>query len=145
MKKYIAIAVLMLGTLANASGTLKVPSLKSDCNVYIAVEDNGKTTFDSAAQVAPYNRCLGYVKGMADEMAGEIFIGTVGTPSGTVYTGQWNGSGDINQVIRVFVKYVNEHPDMLDKEISLVFRTSVDSIGLYTYTKRPKSIVPSDN
>ena len=134
MKRF-AIALLFLcGCHAFASVTTE--TLIVDCKGYVQAQDNGKTTFDNNEQAGQSNRCIGFVAGYMDEAAGELQR----DKDNKLSTGNWqNVTAD--QVIRVFVKYVNANPEALNKAAVFVLWYSAYKAGLYAYTATPANPV----
>jgi Rap1a immunity proteins len=131
MKTLLAILILAAGCQA-ASAQVGSQPMKEHCAVYIAIHDNGNKA-DNAEQMKLSQACLGYVLGLKDEMEGELAWGD-GEPHKTLTVGNWQDRVTPDQAIRVFVKYANDNPALLNKPATMVFRQSMEAAGLYTYT-----------
>jgi hypothetical protein len=113
----------------------------TDCKAYIAGQDNGKTTYDNFEQGIQANRCLGYIAGFVDESTYELFF--VDEAHVKTAKGQWQQNTKVDQVIRVFVKYVQANPETLNKEAVDILRLSAVKAGIYIYVTVP--VQPVDN
>ena len=139
MKRF-AIALLFLLCVCPAFANIKTETLITYCKAYVQAEDNGKTTFDSNVQANGYNRCFGFVEGYMEESNGELAYAD--KTHTKLVTGNWQ-SVTPDQMIRVFVKYVSDNPEALNKEAVFVLWYSAMKAGLYAYT--PASVSPVDN
>lgn len=137
MKRF-AIALLFLALATSAFATVTTETLIADCKGYVQAQDNGKTTFDSNEQAGQSNRCIGFVAGYMDEATGELQR----DKHNKLSTGNWQNV-NADQVIRVFVKYVNANPETLNKSAVFVLWYSAYKAGLYAYTPVPAQ--PVDN
>ena len=114
-------------------GILTAATLQTNCDHYVAGADNGKSTFDSPEQKQGYDFCLGFVGGVMNEMAAEIFW--VDSQRTAVAVGQWDDVTP-DQMIRVFLKYVKSNPESLNKPACIILRTAAENSGLYKETPK---------
>jgi hypothetical protein len=134
MKRF-AIALLFLLCVSPAFAALtKTETLVSDCKMWIQAADNGKSTYDSDAQGYAATRCTWFVVGFIEESAGELVFAD--DTHKKMSTGNWQDV-TASQVIRVFVKYVTDNPDTLNKSAVAVLWLSAVKSRLYAYTPVP--------
>jgi CTP:molybdopterin cytidylyltransferase MocA len=130
--KTLLIVVLLTLTCGVASATpYSTAALKTDCDFYVTagVDSGIAATF-----------CAGYVLAFTQMEEGY----TVQTTDGPVYQYSWADGVTADQVIRVFVKYVNDHPELLNKSaIETLLRATGDT-GLRTGASLAKPIVAKE-
>jgi len=140
MKRF-AIALLFLcGCHAFAASILSTETLVADCKDYVKAQDNGKTTYDNNEQAGASNRCIGFVKGFMDESSGQLYFADDSHKKMVI--GDWQ-SVTPTQEIRVFVKYVIDNPEILNRNAVETLWVSAYKAGLYTTT--PVPVKPVDN
>ena len=128
--KAIVFVILTLSTFASAQ-YVDSSTMRDQCITYIAQKDNGKTTWDGIQQATEAMNCLGFANGFMDEAIGEIVPDVAGSDNFVV--GYW-GTIKPDQLIRVFVKYVNANPELLNQPAVIVMRKCAVQAGLYTFT-----------
>lgn len=134
-----AVAVLIMLTSLLSHASIKAETLMTDCKAYVQAQDNGKPNYDSKAQEDSSNICIGFVSGYMEEAAGELILDKA---HNRLQTCDWQNV-NTNQVIRVFVKFVDATPELLNKEAVVVLWASSIKAGAYACTPIP--VQPTDN
>ena|SRR5271166_123266 len=125
--KYLTIFfTLLLSSCFCFAGVRSASDLKADCEIYIRQEDNGKKTFDSVAEGYASVRCLNYVMGWADATQFSPFVGE----GNKQWYLQFSDGVTPDQIVRVFVKFVEENPTWLNKDAPTALIQSVAKPGL---------------
>ena len=129
MKKYIAVAVLMLGaTLANAE-YVKASDLAYDCKVS-SVNTAENSTILTAFQDGI---CLGFMNGFIQGFDGRLTV-----TDGKKYSIDLVDGISSGQMGRVFVLYMEKHPEMENQPATLPLIKALVDAGLLT-----KNLVPN--
>jgi hypothetical protein len=124
-------ASLVVAAECQAATNPSAQQLKNGCETYIAAKAAGK--YDTADHLKQGEGCFTYIKGIVDEMEGELAWGDDNHTK--LVTGGWPDGGiATDQALRVFVKYANDNPVTLNKPATTILRQSVEAAGLYTYT-----------
>lgn len=132
--KHFAIAILFLA-LATSAFAATTETVITDCKAFVTAQ------YDSTDQALAINRCFGYVAGFMDEAQYEmIYADTAHTK---LSIGSWEAEVKPGQVIRVFVKYVSDNPETLNKPAVFVLWLSAVKSGLYKYADVP--VQPVEN
>jgi hypothetical protein len=106
-----------------ASAQMKTETVKAMCDAQIAAMSASK----------PVDRgCGNFMQGVKDEMDGEL--SWADDAHRALAVGNWQDGVSLGQIIKVFMKYVNDNPATLNKPAIAVLRQSVEAVGLYTYT-----------
>lgn len=126
MKTILAIIVLAVGwQAAAADGPKSAQAQKTQCDANLSHKTDVQNLRDG-------DRCFAYIRGLQEEMDGELAWGDDNHTKLTV--GSWQDGVSTDQLVLVFVKYVNENPAELNKPANAVFRRSSEAAGLYIYT-----------
>jgi hypothetical protein len=124
-------ACLGLATRGQAATNPSAEQVKKGCETYIAAKSTGKC--DTADHLKQGEGCFTYIKGVVDEMEGELAWGDDSHTK--LVMGNWSGGGiATDQALRVFVKYANDNPITLNKPATAVLRQSMEAAGLYVYS-----------
>ncbi len=107
-------------------------SLKTDCDEYVSA---GLTPSGIGASF-----CAGYVIAFREMEDGY----TVQAADGTVSQYSWADGVTPDQVIRVFVRYVNDHPEFLNKSAIETLLRATGDMGLRTGGPLAKPIVAKE-
>lgn len=145
MKRILLTLCILVASAAAVSaqtGLVTTQILKSDCDAYIAGEDNGKTSYDSETQAQGSQRCLGYVKGYMDESSDEMRWKDTGRTEVVVIVWQ---TVTADQMIRVFVKYVTANPETLNRAAAETLIISASIPGLLKWMPVEKALKPGSN
>jgi len=135
MNRVIFTLILLVGLSGMAvAGTTS--DLQTICNHYAMAPASADFSNDTTSVA-----CFMYVRGVAEEMAGEIVI----SPDNKYVVGLWADGVSNDQVIRVFIKYVAANPETLNKPAFFIVRYAAVAAGLYSYTPYKAPIVPSNN
>ena len=131
MNRVIFTLILLVGFACPTFASYRVSNLNTVCIAYAAPQHT----------LTPNDMdCAAYVDGITSEMQYEIFS----TPKGFV-VGTWADGVSVDQVIRVFIKYVQANPEALNKDCGIVIRDAAVQAGLYKATLYKAPIVPSEN
>jgi len=79
------------------------------------------------------DRCEAYVRALKEEMDGELAWSD--NAHTMLVQGTWQDGVTVDQLVLVFVKYVNDSPAELNKPARDVFHRSAENAGLYTYAQ----------
>jgi hypothetical protein len=108
--KYLAIAILMLSSLAQANSTISTIELYHNCQD--AIKDLDGQSVTPAEQRHAWN-CVGFFQGWVTAEQGSLLLGDdMKTPVRIVFSDDTT----FEQDIRVFVKYLDNHPDLLSQD-----------------------------
>ena len=128
MKRILVVLAMFLATFAvTCSADTTAQELRTNCIQLIISED--KPSFDTYDQAVKSHQCLGYVIGVAEEMTGELVW--EGPGSTKIMIGNWQKDATFIQIVKVFVAFVDAHPEFLDKPAVLVIRLSAQVADLY--------------
>ncbi|MGB8583157.1 MAG: Rap1a/Tai family immunity protein [Candidatus Sulfotelmatobacter sp.] len=126
MKTILALLMVIVAAccFASAQGDTTIPKTaayhKQQCEAYIGQQRS------STADI-----CIAYTRGMKDSMDGDL--AWMDDTHKRVVVGTWADGVTVDQLIRVFVKFANDNPAMLNQSAVSVFRRSVEATNLYTY------------
>jgi hypothetical protein len=134
MKTLLVVLLCIVASSSALAAPYSTANLKADCDAYIAF------TAGSALKPAEDGFCMGYVLAFTQMEAGY----TVQVPDGSFYKYDWTDGVTGDQVIRVFVKYVNDHPEFLNKSAIASLLLATGETGLRTGTPLAKSIVAKE-
>ncbi len=127
MKTILAILVLAAGCQAAAAdGPKSAQAQKDQCDANLSHKTDAQNLRDG-------DRCFAYLRGVQEEMDGELTWADDRAHTKLV-VGNWQDGVTTDQLVLVFVKYVNENPAELNKPAAAVFRRSAEAAGLYLYT-----------
>ncbi len=130
MKTILAILVLTAGWQAVAAdGPKSAVAQRDQCNAWLDQRKDVNGLRDA-------DRCYAYMRGVQEEMAGELAWADEGAHTRLV-VGNWQDGVSTDQLTRVFVKYVNDNPAELNKPANAVIRRSAEASELYTYSSAP--------
>jgi len=116
--------------LATSYSTAK---LKTNCDAYVIADAGGALNPDEIGF------CIGYVIAFT-----ETAQGTTVQDTGTISEFHWADGVSADQVIRVFLKYVNNHPEVLNKGAITSLILATGEVGLWTSTPVAKPIVAKE-
>lgn len=119
----------------------RTDALSMFCDAYVAgvTSDGEETHYADQTEAVKGFVCLSYVRGIVDESEGESW-----SLDSKDVLGRWE-SDRINQVIRVFLKFVADNPEMLNKPAHAVVLASAIKAGLYRTHVAAVPLVPSNN
>jgi Rap1a immunity proteins len=122
-------ASLFLAAECQAASNPSAQQVTTGCAAFIAGKTNGK--YDTVAHLQQGESCQAYIKGVIDEMHGELAWGDDAHTK--LVVGDWPNGIGTEQAVRVFVKYANDNPITLNQSATAVFRQSMEAAELYTY------------
>jgi hypothetical protein len=93
---------------------------KQQCEAYLADQ---KTP---AADI-----CFAYARGMKDALDGAL--AWLDDTHKRFVIGTWADGVTVDQLVRVFVKFANDNPQLLNQPAPTVFRQSAEAANLYSY------------
>jgi hypothetical protein len=109
-----------------------VSQIKPWCDAYIALES---TSHVSTIQASDAGLCEGYIVALMEQVSLspvlDIADGVSG-PNGKFIIGTWGEAVTTDQVTKVFIKFVNDQPQWLDKPAYLVIEKACMDEGLLT-------------
>jgi hypothetical protein len=125
--------------------------IKPWCDAYLALESAPHV---SPIQAGDGGMCEGYIVGLMEQVSLspvlDITEGAdgVSVPNGKFLLGTWGEAVTAEQVTRVFIKFVNDQPQWLDKPAYLTIEKACMDSGLIAYKQwsPPPSYksIPSD-
>lgn len=127
MKTGLSLAILLLAGHAFAADDplpKTTAAQKQQCDLYVAPTHDQKTD-------AQGNYCYAYIRGVKDAMDGDL--AWADDTHKKIVIGNWADGVTADQLIRVFVKFVNENPEALNKPASITVRQSAEAAQLYSY------------
>lgn len=132
MKKLLIFALL---TVSVASGqdvpVRSVSQIKAWCDTYLALQS---TPHVPAIQATDAGLCEGYIVGLMEQVSLDPFLDIAdGAPNGKFLIGTWGDAVSADQVTRVFIKFVSDQPQWLDKPAYLAIEKACMDNGLLTY------------
>jgi hypothetical protein len=128
--KTVAFVLLLSGVVAFAEDTApKTASAQRDqCEHYI-------TRPTSNPPIQWGNICEAYTRGVKDEMDGELQW--MDAAHKTVVIGKWQDGVTVDQLIRVFMGFIDKNPAQLNKPARDVIRQSAEAANIYLYSPVP--------
>jgi hypothetical protein len=136
-KLQLAFTVLMILSSSIAWGKdvdVKTSSTVKDwCSKWVALESTPRV---SAVDASDAGMCLGYIMGIMEQVAINPIPETQDQPDGTVkptgkfFNWSWGQAVTPDQIARVFVKFVKDSPEWLDKPAYLAIETACMKDGL---------------
>jgi hypothetical protein len=78
------------------------------------------------------NVCEAYTRGVKDEMDGELQF--LDATRKSIVIGKWQDGVTTDQLIRVFLDYVDKNPAQLNKPARDVIRQSAEASNIYSYS-----------
>jgi hypothetical protein len=132
MKSKLQIGLIALGILLSTMCHARdvqvrtVSQVKPWCVSYIELES---TSHVNPTQGMDAGLCEGYIMGIMEHLS----VTPEAHPDGTFQIGTWEATVTIDQVTRVFVKFVNDQPQWLDKPAYLTIEKACTDNGLLTY------------
>ena len=103
LKFVLLIAALAIGTQVKAQMFKTTADLKATCSTYPEHKESTYTPLDAI--------CVSYVGGWADGVGGSLL-----RYKGKLYAVQFAPNVTASQMVKVFVKYVCDHPEVENKE-----------------------------
>ena len=117
----------LFGTMAQAQDSNSTAYLQKACQAAVRIDVAQAAGDTSQVPTLDYVNsmyCIGYVNGVRNALAGADFVGS----DGQVYTLVYPTDIGTEQVYRVFLKYVEAHPEELNKaSVITVFEALVDA------------------
>jgi hypothetical protein len=113
-----------------------VSQVKPWCDKWIALEPTSRA---SAIDASDGGMCLGYIMGLKEQVSinpvpdMEKKADGTATPNGKFILGIWGEAVTPDQIARVFVKFVADQPQWLDKPAFTAIETACLDMGLLTY------------
>jgi hypothetical protein len=127
MKSILLLSALMLAChLSFAEDGIKTAAQqKQQCEFYV-----------SSQKVPQADICFAYARGLKDAMDGDL--SWLDDAHRNIGVGSWAEGVTVDQLVRVFVKFANENPALLNQSAFNVFRQSAEIAGLYTFSSPGK-------
>ena len=107
--------------MADDDGPKAAATQRDQCRFYLA---------HATDRLMSGNICEAYTRGVKDEMAGEVSLDANHKP----VTGVWRDGVTTDQVVRVFMQYLDKNPAQLNKPAATAIRQSAETSGIYTYS-----------
>jgi hypothetical protein len=128
MKSILSVGIVLLAAtfaIGQDDAPKSTAAEKHHCDSYVLPE---RTT---SQQSWEHDVCIAYLRGMKDVMEGELAWQS--STSKTIVVGNWAEGVTTDQLVRVFVKFVNANPETLNKPAIETLRQSAEAASLYTY------------
>jgi hypothetical protein len=133
MKSLLIVFLCIVASGSALAAPISTTALKADCDAYVRFDQSQQPTFGASY-------CMGYVLAFTEAAAGDMGR----NPDGTFFECNWADGVSADQVTRVFIKYVNDHPESLNKRaLETLWRATAES-GLRTATPLAKTIVAKE-
>jgi hypothetical protein len=131
MKTTILLLVLTALGAAQDSGPKTAATQKQQCAFAVTYADHaagGQPTVDGLRQA---DRCEAFARGVKDALDGDLTW--LDDAHKKMAVGTWADGVTTDQIVRVFVKFANDNPALLNKPAVQVIRQSAEQAGIYNY------------